>query len=744
MRRITLLLFCLTTIISSWAFHSPQQTEEQEEGLAKLVGDRISRTRLRTKEKNTAEGPAGNLRGRPAEDDDAKFWDRFLMQFDITDFGVRDEPNPLIQQTTALSMMSEPPSTVLSASPSMIPTGGPTSSVENSTSLSPSEIPSSLPSEPPTPQPSKSPTNTPSNNPADGPTAIPTSSEPPTPNPSDSPTDIPSLDPPEGPTLIPDQTPSSSPSARPTQTRSNIPTSVLTEIPTFVPSDNATCNVNATATCTDELEVPCGEISPPSALCFSADDGREINVLSFTYLPGNNCNMSRNQQYNTSQCEDLGELANEPVGLSCVDDVGSPLTVTEQIITDEGEILFVVTRPGGGFLSDSINCTLISKGTNEPLQWNYIDTSGNSALNLKQAFGALQLESCADQVCVQEVFFLNIIDNVGTDFMTVTLFRILITDTDPTDLTALVTPNPLPAGQRYTLIGRGFIDYCETDNSSYSVDVEAIAPNGEMCRDQDTIILDVEPECSVELNLTCTEVDTGIDCNQLSPVENLQCSCSECATELVFRYTANSCGEVNDRFNCTEAGTLDPDPVGATIVVSNGSRVVFSSELIAGVDIVVRDDSVGSDCVPSNLQFLLATTSGSQTLQITTNCTEGNGLGLAQSFGSLDFVGFTCDDSEQQSCFSDVALNTCAINQGTIDLDILVFDLVVSDNPPVDLLDPISPNTLQPGEVFCQEEMEEIFTCNETVFTAVSFVQANGTSSILCEDELIREFSITP
>ncbi|KAL7567985.1 hypothetical protein ACA910_004571 [Epithemia clementina (nom. ined.)] len=534
----------------------------------------------------------------------------------------------------------------------------------------------------------------------------------------------------EEPTMPPTERPNRSPSPPPTIPPSPPPSS---------PPSNLPCNVSVTSTCEDQDEVPCDEIPPPEAMCFSTGNN-VIEVLSFTYLPGNTCAMSRNQQYNTSTCQDLGPLDDVPVTLACVDNNGNAMVVNEQNITVDGKILFTVLPPGGsGSFPPSITCTIRNANTGQALQRNTIDTSGDSELGLKEAYGAMQLESCDDQVCIQEVFFRNVIENLGGDFMEVNLVNITIVGREPQDLTYLVSPNPLPPGDRFTLVDVVYLDYCETGNISYFVEVDANPPFGEQCDDEDKVIFPIEPECEVMLNLTCVEIDTGIPCDEVPPIENPQCVCPECSDMLMFRYTGESCGNNGDGVTCVQTGSMSP--LGGTLQVATDasfSDTIFSQTVTPGVDIRILDDS---QCIPDTLYIRLIA-EGTQTITLDTACTTGNGLDLGKAVGALDFVGFSCADGSSKDCFSDVLLTTCPINQGTIPLFLTNFSVGIVGQEMTDLLGD-QDIVLLPGEAYCGEGTAEIYKCNDTMYTVVSNVEANDTSAKGCQQTNQTQFEIT-
>ncbi|KAL7568000.1 hypothetical protein ACA910_004586 [Epithemia clementina (nom. ined.)] len=682
------------------------------------------------------------------------------------------------KQTTAPPVQPPPPSTTPlgpSMGPSMNPTNQPTAppvqvpppttptvgptnhpAVSPTTSL-PSVVPNESPTKAPissqtsiptittTASPNESPTSRPTNT-QESPTANPIEEPPPMPNgaTSDSPSGLTS-DSPSSPTGPTTSSPSFSgyPTTNPAQTQSPSPPG---QIPSPSPGSNVTmppvstvsCDVNVTVICENQDNIPCDQIASPNGTCFHVGHGA-VEVLSFTYVPFGTCGTSRNQQYETSQCQDIAPLVDEPIDLICVDKFSDLMPVTEKNITIDGKTLFTVLPMGGGSFPPSINCTIISATSGEPLQWTLIDTSGISSLNLKETYGALQVESCDDQVCRQEVFFRNVIDNIASNFMNVTLVNVTIEGRDSQDLLHLVDPNPLAPGESTTVVDVVMVDYCETTNFSYFVVVEADPPNGEQCQDEDKAVFSIEPRCAVDLNLTCFDPDTGLECSQMQSVQFMPCNCLECAKELVFRYTNASCTENREGFVCSQAGMMDPS--GGTITVGAGDSLIFTAGFEPGVDIVIRDDVFGGDCLANNLEIALLTNTGNQILNIDTNCTGSKGIRLSDAFGSLAFVGFACNDDQLGlRCSGDVVLTTCATNEGTIDLSVTSFSVGMMGEGPMDLLDQVPSTGLRPGESVCGAGLAEISKCNATIHTAVSAVKGIDALNIGCEDAMDYKF----
>jgi hypothetical protein len=138
---------------------------------------------------------------------------------------------------------SDAPSIVPSASPTTAPSDPPSDSPSNVPSLLSSSIPSDLPSAVPSPAPSASPSDVPSTYPSDLPSIVPspTLSTIPSDGPSYVPSDvlsaIPSHVPSDVPSHVPSAAPSGIPSATPSGLSSDVPSQVPSVAPSGIPSD---------------------------------------------------------------------------------------------------------------------------------------------------------------------------------------------------------------------------------------------------------------------------------------------------------------------------------------------------------------------------------------------------------------------------------------------------------------------------------------------------------------------------
>lgn len=135
---------------------------------------------------------------------------------------------------------TDPPTPGPTDLPTAAPTELPTSSPTNSPTFFPTDSPTAGPTDPPTAAPTHPPTASPTHSPTASPTDSPTVA--PTQSPTDDPTDIPTNLPSSAPTFRPSHAPTIYPSARPTRSPTNRPTftSSPTEVPSKSPTDEPT------------------------------------------------------------------------------------------------------------------------------------------------------------------------------------------------------------------------------------------------------------------------------------------------------------------------------------------------------------------------------------------------------------------------------------------------------------------------------------------------------------------------
>lgn len=142
---------------------------------------------------------------------------------------------PTFVQTAEPSLL---PSEVPTVLPTIVPSEAPTAIPTNAPSLSPDAV-SQLPTAAPSLMPSEVPSAVPSIVPSETPTEVPTTTAPsivPTATPTATPTDAPTAVPTVTPTTVPSAVPTTMPTATPTDLPTFAPTAIPSEIPTATPS----------------------------------------------------------------------------------------------------------------------------------------------------------------------------------------------------------------------------------------------------------------------------------------------------------------------------------------------------------------------------------------------------------------------------------------------------------------------------------------------------------------------------
>lgn len=248
--------------------------------------------------------------------------------------------------------------------------------------------------------------------------------------------------------------------------------------------------------------------------------------------------------------------------------------------------------------------------------------------------------------------------------------------------------------------------------------------------------------CIVVTELTCTEELTNLDCDDIPQIDELFCQCTQCSTSVTFIYTADSCADlVTGAENTCIGGTTNQG--SAEITVTYNGRELYSEVVAKGDSFTVTD---GNNCLPSAEAFEIeiAPPGGGnpdQTVTLTTRCDEAGGVALGDKIGAVDFVGYTCSDSsEGESCLSNVLLESCARNTGSIPLEITDFSItftgdgstVVRDVTPTGTDGTI--NAPPPVVTVCREETFPIYKCRDQTYFANTLVVAEDQFNIGCED----------
>ena len=161
------------------------------------------------------------------------------------------------------------------------------------------------------------------------------------------------------------------------------------------------CILDVQVGCKLEDGSPCDTKQSPDGICAI---GTELSVVTFSYKPDCDCSESKNMQEGIAVCEDIAPLGDGPAAVSCVDPSSGTTLAVEPTVVDPDDT-FTVKSASGGQLPQTVECTLTSAETGATVQVNLIDVSGDVTLNLKDKFGALRLETCDEQMCIEEACF---------------------------------------------------------------------------------------------------------------------------------------------------------------------------------------------------------------------------------------------------------------------------------------------------------------------------------------------------
>eukprot|EP00977_Amphora_coffeiformis_P030143 scaffold44974_cov176-Amphora_coffeaeformis.AAC.1 len=258
----------------------------------------------------------------------------------------------------------------------------------------------------------------------------------------------------------------------------NQPTQPPTQPPTQLPTQNPVCLVDIEVDCVLANDgTPCEDVPVVDGTC--ADGMESISAVSFTYQPAT-CSESENTQGPEATCTDsTTSIPSGNVTIICSDESGNIALGTSPPSVASGDE-FSVSPVGGGSnpLPDKIVCTIRDGQT--VVQTNVINTSGDVRLDLKDTFGALQLESCDQNDCVKQVLLTYTITNIGTVEMEVTSVTGQVINSDLVnndaifELVDLVIPNPIPMGDSVPVQHLTDIDFCTGQIATITANASAL------------------------------------------------------------------------------------------------------------------------------------------------------------------------------------------------------------------------------------------------------------------------------
>ena len=212
-----------------------------------------------------------------------------------------------------------------------------------------------------------------------------------------------------------------------------------------------------------------------------------------------------------------------------------------------------------------------------------------------------------------------------------------------------------------------------------------------------------------------------------------------------FTYTASPCNGTPD----CEDFVANPNSV-AEVVVANGvagqGGILFQGVVVQGTTFTVTDSSP-SGCLPDAVEVFTFSAGTNSVLQqavrMDTSC-SARGAILAEPYGSVDFVGYSCDSNDVHNCFEDIIYTSEACNTGTIDLTITEFELNANGQV-INLLDGANPDDLDLGLTECfagSSERQTIERCSDNVYVATSRVDTDGPAGCEDEEELRVEINV--
>ena len=132
-------------------------------------------------------------------------------------------------------------------------------------------------------------------------------------------------------------------------------------------------------------------------------------------------------------------------------------------------------------------------------------------------------------------------------------------------------------------------------------------------------------------------------CIEIPPIDSLICSCAECVREVSFVYTGTACGATED---CEDTSFIEPgSPATVAFTPCESDFASFEGTVQAGETITI---SGGALCLPECMVVTVSdplTGEVAQITQIDSSC-FGRGLILTDSYGAVDFVGYSCDSTD--------------------------------------------------------------------------------------------------
>ena len=435
-----------------------------------------------------------------------------------------------------------------------------------------------------------------------------------------------------------------------------------------------TCGLEIEITCKAEDGQDCEDIKPPTDT--RCAKGNPPFTLYFTYK-AEGCGQHTNRQGKASTCKDLGVLSKSgSVGIVCVDaeNVQVKMVVLPDVVAPGDD--FTVSLERIGTFPAKTACSIVSTSSTEVFQKVTMDTSGKFDLDIKDRFGALQLEGCDDIRCVREWTYGTELVNTRENDFTIDKYDLVLDVGETIDL--------LPFIESKIVVGKGGlksipvpvdVDVCTEGELGATAQI-VLTDNAsrEQCGgSSDPLRISNDVDCKLDLSIECTGSKnnaadlSGVDCTVFVGEQRGQCLCGSCARELRFRYTASDCSATTAQqgFVCSDLGPL---PTEARVVVKQGETNIFEAKSVkVGEDIIVSN---GGLCLPDALTVYVMptrTSNPAQVFDLTTSCASNpnKGIMLLNPYGAFNFVGFSCNENSIHNCFVEVEHKVCVDNGGT-------------------------------------------------------------------------------
>lgn len=210
-----------------------------------------------------------------------------------------------------------------------------------------------------------------------------------------------------------------------------------------------------------------------------------------------------------------------------------------------------------------------------------------------------------------------------------------------------------------------------------------------------------------------------------------------------FIFTGSLCDPEFD--GCVDFGNETASSARITFGACDGSVDLSSSVASSGESVFVGGQGVClPDCLTVSISNPADPSDEGQTFTIDSSC-AGRELVLSQSYGALDFAGYSCDsDDVAITCLQEIVYNVGACNIGTEDLT--VYDLTFDYNGDVDNLLESESQLVAPGECIDTVITEAANRCLDAEYTANVIMNATNPVTNVpypCEDEEELAFAIT-